>query len=70
MSKDELNSMSTLLNKVATGVTIHSDPRKKTFDRFSKRNDRRLTVMLTETVSVNVAGEYVGQAKKRKMPGN
>ena len=60
--------MSTLLNKVVTGVKIHSDPRRKTFDHPKRKSDRRLTVMLTESGSTNVADEDVDRIQKRKMP--
>ena len=39
LSQGELNSMSTLLNKVVAGVKIHSDPRRKTFDHPKRKSD-------------------------------
>ena len=62
LTSTELNSMSTLLNKVVTGVKLHSKTRKKTFDHPQWKDDRRMTVMLTDKGSTHLADEDVDRA--------
>ena len=68
MTKQEKEGMSTLLNKTVTGVRVHAVPRNTACDHTSAAKERRLSAMMTETGSMNLADEDVDRQCK-KMPG-
>jgi len=67
--KDELAGVSTLMDKVVTGVRVHSTPRQHLFEHARFKNCNRLSVMLTESGAANLA-DNEAQRSRKKMPSH